>query len=114
MVKSIDKFTKFKSNLNSTINSSALVFTYMPKNYNKEEAMLQMKKIQLIAQLAQDLQYAGVSDLARELNVSTEQLYKDFEKYYGHKYTEGLNKYELLLRKKVNSNLLNNSKVNGN
>ncbi|HRN86057.1 MAG TPA: helix-turn-helix transcriptional regulator [Candidatus Dojkabacteria bacterium] len=79
----------------------------MPKNYNKAKAMLHMKKIHLIALLAQDLEYAGIRDLAKKLNVSPQQLYKDFEKYYGQKYTTGLDKYEFTLRRKALSNLTN-------
>lgn len=107
MIKYVNKISHFKTELTRKINLFPVDFTTMPKNYNKAKAMLHMKKIQLFALLAQDLEYSGISDLSRKLNVSTEQLYKDFEKHYGQKYTTGLNRYEVLLRRKSQSNLLN-------
>lgn len=82
----------------------------MPKNYNKKEALPHMRKIQSVSLMAQDLAYSGIRDLARNFNVSTQQLYQDFHKHYGFKYTEGLDKYEMLLRKKEKTNLKNQGK----
>lgn len=99
---------KFKQNLVFLINSHN---NSVPRGYDKRSAIENLEKLRLIFRLAQDLEYPSVRSIAKAFNTTPTTLYAEYERVFGHKFTKGLSKYELAIRKRSESGL---SQINKN